>query len=253
MSSSNSPWSSAILKTSASTPCCVGFRLNRRPSSSGPRSEIVARSGKPCLPKTSQKTTGSALHSGSAMPVRCSRSFNLGDDDPAAATPDKSPFTSAMNTGTPILEKWSASIWSVTVLPVPVAPVIRPWRLARAGRNSTSSPPPVFAIANSSLIGRRLSSGGWNTKMLHQQLRKLGTLAFLFLLEIHLNVAAGRRVRRDPVGPLLDVVGRVALIPQTEVRVVGGDPHRRGQLLAVGDAQRQVARRQPGVDVVVEP
>ena len=44
--------------------------------------------------------------------------------------PVRSPLTSAMNTGTPIVEKFSAIVCSVTVLPVPVAPVIRPWRLA---------------------------------------------------------------------------------------------------------------------------
>ena len=37
---------------------------------------------------------------------------------------------SAANTGTPAAEKPSARTCSVTVLPVPVAPVTRPWRLA---------------------------------------------------------------------------------------------------------------------------
>ena len=37
---------------------------------------------------------------------------------------------SAQKTGTPAREKPSAMTCSVTVLPVPVAPVIRPWRLA---------------------------------------------------------------------------------------------------------------------------
>ena len=40
---------------------------------------------------------------------------------------------SAMNTGTPMREKLSASFCSVIVLPVPVAPVMRPWRFASAG------------------------------------------------------------------------------------------------------------------------
>jgi hypothetical protein len=44
---------------------------------------------------------------------------------PIAAMPDRSPLTSAQNTGTPALEKLSARICSVTVLPVPVAPVIK--------------------------------------------------------------------------------------------------------------------------------
>jgi hypothetical protein len=38
-----------------------------------------------------------------------------------------------MNTGTPMALKPSARRWSVTVLPVPVAPAMRPWRLAILG------------------------------------------------------------------------------------------------------------------------
>jgi hypothetical protein len=38
-----------------------------------------------------------------------------------------------MNTGTPRALKFSASVCSVTVLPVPVAPAIKPWRLAIFG------------------------------------------------------------------------------------------------------------------------
>src|SRR5438128_2604025 len=49
---------------------------------------------------------------------------------PALAMPDRSPFTSAMNTGTPIDENACARDCSVTVLPVPVAPVINPCRFA---------------------------------------------------------------------------------------------------------------------------
>jgi membrane protein DedA with SNARE-associated domain len=51
---------------------------------------------------------------------------------PATATPERSPFTSAAKTGTPALVKPSAMICRVIVLPVPVAPVTRPWRLAMA-------------------------------------------------------------------------------------------------------------------------
>ena len=43
--------------------------------------------------------------------------------------PDKSPLISARNTGTPFLEKDSANFCKETVFPVPVAPVIHPWRL----------------------------------------------------------------------------------------------------------------------------
>src|SRR5205823_14463065 len=57
---------------------------------------------------------------------------------PAFARPERSPFTSAMNTGTPIEEKRCARVCSVTLLPVPVAPVMSPWRLASAGRSASS-------------------------------------------------------------------------------------------------------------------
>ena len=51
---------------------------------------------------------------------------------PSMQMPERSPFTSAAKTGTPALQKPSAMICRVTVLPVPVAPVTRPWRLAMA-------------------------------------------------------------------------------------------------------------------------
>ena len=53
--------------------------------------------------------------------------------------------------GTPSSEKCPASICSVTVLPVPVAPVTRPCRFASAGRKRTSRPSPVRAMTNGSL------------------------------------------------------------------------------------------------------
>ena len=52
---------------------------------------------------------------------------------PLRHMPDRSPLTSAMNTGTPMSEKDSASTFIVIVLPVPVAPAIRPWRFAICG------------------------------------------------------------------------------------------------------------------------
>ena len=55
-----SPASSAILNVRFSTPSCVSFNCSRRASSSGPKSETVARIGWPRLPKTSQNTTGHA-------------------------------------------------------------------------------------------------------------------------------------------------------------------------------------------------
>src|SRR3954469_16573462 len=134
-SRSRSPLSSAILKTTASTPSCVSFRSSMRPRRSGPMSEMVARTGWPALPYTSQKITGQAALS--AARFSCwRRASTLALAPPVFASPERSPLTSAMNTGTPIDEKRWASVCSVTLLPVPVAPVIKPWRLASAGKSS---------------------------------------------------------------------------------------------------------------------
>ena len=68
---------------------------------------------------------------------------------PGCVMPDRSPLTSAMNTGTPIRENRSAITCSVTVLPVPVAPVMRPCRLASAGSRQISVSR-VLAMGNGS-------------------------------------------------------------------------------------------------------
>ena len=71
-SSSSMPLSSAILNTRLSTPAWVSFRSSMRPSSSGPMSDTVARTGWPCSPNTSHKVVGQARGSGLSMP----RSFS---------------------------------------------------------------------------------------------------------------------------------------------------------------------------------
>jgi hypothetical protein len=58
-----------------------------------------------------------------------------------------------MNDGTPLREKLSASTCMVTVLPVPVAPVMRPWRLARPGRRASSFVPALATINGSGIAG----------------------------------------------------------------------------------------------------
>ena len=58
--------------------------------------------------------------------------------DPALAILDTSPLASAKNTGTPIREKLSAKTFKVMVLPVPVAPAIKPCRLANCECNTMS-------------------------------------------------------------------------------------------------------------------
>ena len=52
---------------------------------------------------------------------------------PALLTPVRSPLMSVANTGTPIALNVSARFCSEQVLPVPVAPAMRPWRLAIEG------------------------------------------------------------------------------------------------------------------------
>ncbi len=145
--------SSATLKISDSTPSCVSFRFSSRASSSGPMSETVARTGWPCSPQTSHSVTGLAPHWGSGSACSSSRFFILSDNWPALAMPVRSPFTSAMKTGTPMREKLSAIFCSVTVLPVPVAPVMQPWRLASAGRRARSVSP-ILAMIRGSAMGR---------------------------------------------------------------------------------------------------
>src|SRR5918994_1308602 len=128
-SMSRSPCSSAMRKAMLSTPSCVSFRSRSRESSSGPISDTVARTRCPCSPKRSQNTTGN-LAGTDATPISWARLTRGSLPLPGAAMPDRSPLISAAKTGTPALENPSASTWSETVLPVPVAPVIRPWRLA---------------------------------------------------------------------------------------------------------------------------
>ena len=143
-SSSSIPCSSAALKTSWSTPSCVSLSAIRRASSSGPISLIVVRTGWPAWPNRSQKITGLSPCAQSLMPISSARALNgakLGAiGDPDMAIPARSPFTSDTKTGTPARLKPSAMPWSVTVLPVPVAPAISPWRLARLRFSSSRTP-----------------------------------------------------------------------------------------------------------------
>src|SRR3569833_1366297 len=55
--------------------------------------------------------------------------------------PERSPFTSARKTGTPMSLRRSASTCNEMVLPVPVAPLMRPCRFASFGYSTTSVRP----------------------------------------------------------------------------------------------------------------
>ena len=69
---------------------------------------------------------GEAANAIVSKPSDLIRSSNFGLSLPALAILETSPLASAKKTGTPIREKFSAMTLSVTVLPVPVAPAIRP-------------------------------------------------------------------------------------------------------------------------------
>ena len=129
-SSSSRPLSSATLKTMLSTPICVSFKPSMRPMSWGPMSEIVARTGWPCWPNTSHNWAGQATAGGTSIPRSARMRAIFSPMLPLWLMPVRSPLMSAMNTGTPASDRLSAIFCRVTVLPVPVAPVIKPWRLA---------------------------------------------------------------------------------------------------------------------------
>ena len=99
------------------------------------------------------------------MPICATRCWSLSLGAPAIARPATSPLTSAMNTGTPSREKPSASVISETVLPVPVAPATRPWRLPYLAAGRPAARPcrsgwrPRDA-AYTSAAGRVWGSGG---------------------------------------------------------------------------------------------
>jgi len=79
------------------------------------------------------------------------------------------------------------------------------------------------------------------TEPLHQQFRELRPLPRLLMLEVDERLTARACRRGNRVRPLQDVVGRVPLVAQAEIRIVRGDADRRGELFAVRHAQREVA------------
>src|SRR6185503_19191193 len=72
---------------------------------------------------------------------------------PTSEIPDRSPLMSAANTGTPARANPSAITCNDTVLPVPVAPVTRPCRLASASDNqAVCSPFPIKIFSSVSAV-----------------------------------------------------------------------------------------------------
>ena len=128
------------LKTMLSTPSCVSLssqqaRQQQRPDLGDRRADRMALLAEQVPEDRREGAAGIAvdaeLLARARAPADCCA--------PAWPMPDRSPFTSAMKTGTPSAEKPSAMVCRVTVLPVPVAPAIRPWRLAYFSRRYWSA------------------------------------------------------------------------------------------------------------------
>ena len=157
MSISVRPFSSATRNATLRTPSCTSFRSSIRDSNSGPISVTVARTGWPCSPNTSQNTVEN-WSGWKLRPISLARLRMKSLASPTSEIPDRSPLISAANTGTPARAKPSAITCSDTVLPVPVAPVTRPCRLASA----SAQPGRLFALPDKNLlvgIGRLVIGG----------------------------------------------------------------------------------------------
>ena len=152
MSISVRPFSSATRNATLRTPSCTSFRSSIRDSNSGPISVTVARTGWPCSPNTSQNTVEN-WSGWNLRPISPARLRMKSLASPTSEIPDRSPLISAANTGTPARAKPSAITCSDTVLPVPVAPVTRPCRLASASvSQAVCSPFPIKIFSSVSAI-----------------------------------------------------------------------------------------------------
>src|SRR6476620_1897610 len=148
MSISVKPFSSATRNATLRTPSCTSFRSSIRASNNGPISVTVARTGWPCSPNTSQNTVEN-WSGWKSRPISLARLRMKSFPSPTSEIPDKSPLISAANTGTPARAKPSAMTCSDTVLPVPVAPVTRPCRLASASASHADCSPLPMKIFSS--------------------------------------------------------------------------------------------------------
>ncbi len=155
-SSSGSWLSSQYLKTSASTDTWVSLRSSTLPSRTGPNEWTVARTCAPFWPVSDRNSTGWPC-GWKGRPSDCMRSMTLGFvASPGAAMPVRSPLMSATKQGTPARDSWPAMSCSVLVLPVPVAPAIRPWRFSIDSATCTKA----ASVGWSSIIGRPYTRPG---------------------------------------------------------------------------------------------
>ena len=145
-SSSNKPSRSATLNAANKAACWLSVNSSKLPSSSGPISLNVVRSGKPCSPCTSHRVNGTLCGLKFSHGMLAIRSATLPLGAAGWPKPDKSPLISAANTLTPARLNDSAKRCKVTVLPVPVAPATKPCRLHKRHAWPTTSPVNVWPI-----------------------------------------------------------------------------------------------------------
>ena len=116
----------------------MSLRSSTFDSRIGPKSVIVARTGTPVpRPPSARNSTGKPVGAHGVAGVRGPPGRSGRRASPGAARPDRSPLMSASTTGTPAADSCSAISCSVFVLPVPVAPAIRPCRFSIASGTRT--------------------------------------------------------------------------------------------------------------------
>ena len=110
----------------------VALSPNTFDSRMGPKLEMVARTGTPMPDVPSVRNSTGYAVGVQLSPVSFARCAVLSLATPGRDSPDKSPLTSAIMTGTPAVLSCSAITCSDFVFPVPAAPATRPWRLTVA-------------------------------------------------------------------------------------------------------------------------
>src|ERR1700724_4120302 len=117
-----------------------------------------------------------------------------------------------------------------------MADIVDSWKRLKApttgtGPSARSSPSCKNAAKPESL--QRLcpaSARPWQAEVLHQVAGKGGTLALLFMLEVHEDVLAAGLQACNLSSPVLDIFGLITFVPQPEVSEAGRHFERRLQL-----------------------
>src|SRR6266404_2766837 len=81
------------------------------------------------------------------------------------------------------------------------------------------------------------ASAGLARQGIEQQAGELRSYAGFLVLEVYEHVAASGSLGADGLRPARKVLGRVTLVTQAEIAVVGGELDGGGEFLAVGAAQ----------------